>query len=348
MKKIVYFLSLSGSILLSSQANAQIPVCGPAINQNANPQITSANPNTNLVVNVSTPVSFRFANSGDDEAPANTLELIVSIASATNMQFEPPYLDPTSTCGIWTVFDAATDYIILRNTGGAAADGSACDINFYVKALTGGQTQPYSVTVNRLSASCVGDLDASPANNTKSEVLTTVAAPLPVTLADFSAKTNGCNTILNWVSKTEKEFARYEIQNSQDGREYRTIGTVAPKGDNSTYAYTQVNAAEGANYYRLKMIDRDGSFEYSNVKKVNVACSNIQLAPTVTNGLTKVYGLSGTETVKVINNLGQIVTNQQVKGTEATIDLSAFAAGLYHVIVVRGAENVFAGKVVKQ
>lgn len=346
MKKIIYFLSFSGGILLSNQVRAQIPVCSPAANQNANPQITSATPNNNLVVNVPAPVTFRFANSGDDPAPPNTLEIAISLPAANIIRFDPPYLDPASACGTWTVFDAGDDYIVLRNTNGPIADGTSCDINFYARALVSGQSQLYSVAINRLSPSCVGDLDASAANNTKSESLLGTA-PLPVTLSDFSVRAGSCNAVINWISKTERDFARYEVQNSRDGREFTTIVTVNPKGDNSTYTYTQFNAAEGANYYRLKMIDRDGSFEYSNVKKVNISCSNIQLAPTVTNGMTRIFGLSGTETVKVINNLGQILSTQQVKGTEYTIDLGNYAAGLYHVIVLNGAESVFTGKVIK-
>lgn len=345
MKKIVYLFGFGGLMLAgTNNAHAQ---CAPAINQLANPQITSANPN--LSVGSSSTLTFRAANAGLEVAPAGSLQLVISLPSATNIRFEPPYLNTATACGVWTVNLGATadDVVTLVNTGGTVSDGDVCDLVLYIKGLVGGQTEQYSVTVNRLQPSCVGDTDPTAANNTKNATLTTMAV-LPVTLGGFNARASNCNVQLDWNSKMEASFARYEIQHSQGGNEYRTIGTIEPKGSNSNYTFAHDNAPEGTNYYRLKMVDHDGMYEFSTVQKVNTVCSNIQLAPTVTSGTARVLGLTGNETINVVNNLGQILISQQAKGTETMLDLGSFATGLYQVIVTRGTEQVFAGKVVKQ
>ncbi len=88
-------------------------------------------------------------------------------------------------------------------------------------------------------------------------------AVLPVKLIDFSgANQNGTNH-LKWNTTEEKDMDRYEIERSIDGNQFRKAGQVKALGNmSSAYAFQDVSASK-MNFYRLKMISKDGSFSYS-------------------------------------------------------------------------------------
>jgi len=199
MKKIKFIklIPLTAALLLSGLfSDAQTPEdctqLAEPINQLANPQITTANPDRNMVLGVPTKVSFRFANAGSQQIPANTLRILISLpVGSPDFEFVGPYI--TIGNGIWTVVPGETgkDAITLINSGGITPpapsptsgnpDLSYADIEFWVKAKRANVTNFYSVNVNRYNVStrCVGDADASPDNNTKDADLKAFFGPAP-------------------------------------------------------------------------------------------------------------------------------------------------------------------------
>lgn len=101
------------------------------------------------------------------------------------------------------------------------------------------------------------------------------ATVLPVVLSSFEAKTQGCNIALSWVSKSELNFDFYEVQRSVDGQYFEVISTVKSAGldDGNAYMYLDQDA-QSTNYYRLKMVDVDLTFEYSDVVVAKTNCNN--------------------------------------------------------------------------
>ena len=176
--------------------------------------------------------------------------------------------------------------------------------------------------------------------------------PLPVKLLSFNAAGQGCDAVLNWKVATEDNFSHYEIERSQNGTNFVKIGNKPAAGNNSTYSYTDKTAQEGNNYYRLKMIDLDGSFEYSNVQRVDMSCgirqtANISVNPTLTSGITWIKGLKGTERVRVMATNGQLLMQSKATAGMMQIDLSRFSAGLYLVVVDENGKVVYNQKVEK-
>jgi hypothetical protein len=100
---------------------------------------------------------------------------------------------------------------------------------------------------------------------------------LPLNLLSFTGKTNEGNNVLTWVSANEKAFTGFDVERSSDGRSYQRIGNVPARANNSgaqtTYTYTDASATAGTWYYRLKMIDNDGNFQYSTVVQINNSAS---------------------------------------------------------------------------
>lgn len=101
--------------------------------------------------------------------------------------------------------------------------------------------------------------------------------PLPVELSSFTASVIDNNVQLLWSTATEMNNYGFEIQRqvilrqTQVGK-WETIGFVSGSGNSNSpksYSFIDKNTLEGKIYYRLKQIDNDGKFNYSNIVEVD-------------------------------------------------------------------------------
>jgi hypothetical protein len=153
--------------------------------------------------------------------------------------------------------------------------------------------------------------------------------PLPVELSTFTANLNGRNIQLNWETKTEKNSNKFEIQRSLTSyNNWASIGSVkAAVLSNSTkqYSYTDKNLQTGKYQYRLKMIDNDGTFEFSKIVETVITLpKNFELNqnyPNPFNPSTKIsYSLPNDSkvTLDIYNivgeRVGQLVNQDQAAG----------------------------------
>jgi hypothetical protein len=95
---------------------------------------------------------------------------------------------------------------------------------------------------------------------------------LPLDLLQFNATKQEASVVLNWVTANEYQLNRFEVERSANGLTFNEIGSVRATGSiggNQNYSFTDLNPMTAAvNYYRLKMIDNDGKFRFSNVVAV--------------------------------------------------------------------------------
>ncbi|QEC40193.1 putative secreted protein (Por secretion system target) [Pseudobacter ginsenosidimutans] len=147
-----------------------------------------------------------------------------------------------------------------------------------------------------------------------------VSGPLPVVLTQFKGTANHKAVELYWSASTELNFEHYELQRSSDGTSFTAIANVAAKGHPilSEYNYTDWTASGGNNYYRLKMIDKDGSSEYSAIILVKFngnLNANIDVAPNpVHNSFVVKFGgfEKGIYRMRLINQQGQELFAQEI------------------------------------
>lgn len=97
---------------------------------------------------------------------------------------------------------------------------------------------------------------------------------VPVELTSFTANVVGSSVVLNWTTATEVNNQGFEVERSADGVSFNNIGFVPGFGTTTepkSYSYSDQSINSEKYYYRLKQIDYDGSFTYSNVAEVEVS-----------------------------------------------------------------------------
>jgi hypothetical protein len=110
---------------------------------------------------------------------------------------------------------------------------------------------------------------------------------LPVELTTFTGYNDGSINALNWTTATELNSLKFEVEKSVDAINFTYIGEKAAAGNSSVslnYTLNDEHPVLGNNYYRLKMIDKDGQFKYSEI--INIKVNNVPIA---TDGIVKIY-----------------------------------------------------------
>ncbi|MEP6673706.1 MAG: chondroitinase-B domain-containing protein [Ferruginibacter sp.] len=170
---------------------------------------------------------------------------------------------------------------------------------------------------------------------------------VPVHLLDFNAVQINKNIRLNWKVENEISFKAYEIQWSQDGIHFTTLASIAAKGISTAavYSYLHNNPSRGVNYYRLKMIDLDGTYQYSSIKKI-IQAGNVSVSvypnPVVSLFTVDAENIVSKKTILVIDASGRTVSRIETSAGQISIDAKKFTAGLYLLQVI--AENKTVGK----
>lgn len=105
---------------------------------------------------------------------------------------------------------------------------------------------------------------------------------LPVTLTEFTAEKLPESILLHWSTGTETNSGSFEIQRSENGIDFTTIGTVEAVGNSSEitqYVYSDEHPLSSTAYYRLKETDIDGTISMSPVISVNAALARLVMFP---------------------------------------------------------------------
>lgn len=101
---------------------------------------------------------------------------------------------------------------------------------------------------------------------------------LPVTLVDFSVKRVENLTMLYWQTSEEKNSDFFEIQQSGDAKKWNAIGKIDAARESKLqkdYSFQDPANRKGMQYYRLKMVDADGSYAYSAIRNLNLGSTEL-------------------------------------------------------------------------
>jgi hypothetical protein len=108
-------------------------------------------------------------------------------------------------------------------------------------------------------------------------ILLEAQAPLSVSLLSFKANQFQSQINLFWSTANEKDFSHFEVQKSTNAKEFGTINNI--KGNKSAnYNCIDNTLNEGLNYYRLKMVDLDGTYTYSKIISISYESNGSYIA----------------------------------------------------------------------
>lgn len=195
----------------------------------------------------------------------------------------------------------------------------------------------------------------------------TITAPIwytktlavPITLLSFTASLNNNRTVqLTWKTANEINNKLFVIEKSINGISFSTIDSVNAMtvGNTHVYSINDLQPNDGVNYYRLKQIDLDGKFTYSNIVSVNLKRGEANAFSVYPNPVKSILTINvnstaaAKATVIVTDIMGRIVMNTTMdilKGNQSTtLNATNLKAGNYQ-ITMRWNNETITQKMVK-
>ncbi|WP_299707146.1 T9SS C-terminal target domain-containing protein [uncultured Pontibacter sp.] len=164
--------------------------------------------------------------------------------------------------------------------------------------------------------------------------------PLPVELTKFTAHVVAKTVELNWTTASEQDSRHFEIERSADAKHFTTLGIVNSRGTTSLVTHYNFHDREpllGTSYYRLKQVDEDLTYTYTNIIAVtNQQAKAASVYPTLAQQELKVeLPLAHlTYDAAVYDKMGRVVLRQSLKGYTHLLDVSRLGYGNYTLVLL--------------
>ncbi len=165
--------------------------------------------------------------------------------------------------------------------------------------------------------------------------------PLPIKLIYFTAIADGNKVRLNWDVANEQDTRTYVIERSLNTVNFSPIGSVLSRQQTqSAYIDFDYNPATGWNYYRLKIIDKSGSFTYSPVRPVlfEKGRENVKLFPVPTSTVLNIQlptSYINQSTLQVIAVDGKFISAMTPAANMVVLNVQPLAAGSYFIQIIK-------------
>ena len=207
-----------------------------------------------------------------------------------------------------------------------------------ISALATGTTL-LGVTM-RILPSASGDFAFNNAFDMPVVVLAGAGGVLPVTLTNFEAFADKCNAKIKWSTSNETNLKKYEVEVSKNGLSFEKAGTLNPSVANTGIYEFNTNQGTGKAYYRLKIIDKDGSVTYSKIVTVNANCTDkivklfpnpVKLDQLLNVNLT---GYDASVKADLYSSTGQLVKSYILKNGANNLSVENLAQGFYTLRVM--------------
>lgn len=184
----------------------------------------------------------------------------------------------------------------------------------------------------------------------------TAAQPsaLPATLLEFTVKKEGSAVSLNWSTTYESNSDYFIVEHSRNAKDWNTLSKIIAAYQSSSlknYGFSHDSPSEGANYYRLKVVDQDQSYAYSTIRALYFDQSykvSLYPNPTVEKFRINMDQWEHIAAVKLLNAQGNTILAFHQKPLSKEINMKDFSAGLYIVQLVLNNGSTATVKVIKQ
>lgn len=295
-------------------------------------------------------VSFLFGNATVTTIPLNALNVVnISLSKlAINGAFSTATNISTSGGDFFVfTYNAVTNTITAQQK--AAIPGNSYEIITINGLLVTGASDATSpqngLNVNVAFLASVNPNQVN--DNTSAFTYTGSGGALPLHLIVFNGAKQGNKVLLKWQTSSEQNSSFFMVQTSADGNHWNDIGKVNAAGNSSVnlnYSLLHNTPVNGPNYYRLKEVDKDGNFTYSNIIVINFDIQGLSINsvyPNPFNDNVKVMVNSdakATVQVELNDNSGRILRTETFQVQSGTNEISlrnlgSLSSGIYTLVV---------------
>lgn len=185
---------------------------------------------------------------------------------------------------------------------------------------------------------------SSSTTGTGSDSLQKASYDLPVALpavwGSFTAEKVNGTALLKWTTLTEQNVDRFVVERTVDGRNYTEVANVKALGNSTrtqSYTFTDLKPIKGTNIYRIRLVDRDNKYNYTDAKSLvfDDIKNLISVSPNPARSkvIVTVKDNSKPLQIKLYNSLGAKVASYTLTGESMPIDLSRLTAGAYYISI---------------
>ncbi len=254
-------------------------------------------------------------------------------------------------------FASSGSNLSMRLGGGGITAFLLSDVNLSLSASTVGT---FSAATNAVVPLEVNRTALSTANLSNTFYIGTRnvgTSPLPVELLTFNAIPNGTVVDVNWTTASEQNSDYFSVQRSQDGNSFTDVVQVKASGNSSVlkkYSAIDYEPYNGVSYYRLKQVDLNGNFIYSELVAVKFQNNNsLSIYPNPSNGPfnVSISGQNGKEVLVLVRDIEgrEIYAKLIVVSSDkevVVIDLSGKLASGVYVVIATSDNTIYEKKIV--
>jgi hypothetical protein len=224
----------------------------------------------------------------------------------------------------------------VQGPSGSIAVSGTMDLNDLTIEIDGSGSISAGAIIGAQNTTCVGvaDCPTITAGSCIDGAGSFCEDSLPVELLGFSAGESSNEVSLNWSTASQLNFSHFEVQHSVNAEEWLMLATIEGEGTTNElkeYSFEHTFPQQGKNYYRLKMVDLDETFEFSPVEAVTLAIEkSFNLSPNPVKNLSvnyhlnfepavgdmlSIYDLTGSElqSIKITSNSEEIILDPLIK-----------------------------------
>ncbi|HEV7330245.1 MAG TPA: T9SS type A sorting domain-containing protein [Flavisolibacter sp.] len=216
---------------------------------------------------------------------------------------------------------APAEYVVYAGTGNSVTITGLSGQTYYYSIFEyNGSTAPVYNTAAVASGSAV------------------VGVTLPVQWLSFTVAEKSGEALLRWATAREENNAYFVVERSTDGSRFDALTTIHSQGAGTgerAYSYTDKTPLQEKLYYRIKQVDSDGRFSYSDVRVLTVGNSvapvQVYPNPATSHFVVNLPG-SGTAVLQLFDARGVLVRQQRI-ATGQQVSVAGLSNGLYYLTV---------------
>lgn len=172
----------------------------------------------------------------------------------------------------------------------------------------------------------------------------TMNCSFPIEMLEFTATGVGTNVLLDWTTLREENSSHIEVEHSLNGYTFSYLGQVAASGNSETpksYQYLHKLLGQDRHYYRLRLVDMDGSFSYSDIVSVRLNGNDeldFELYPNPAKEEVNLHYMNAdviSFKLEVFDQIGKILRSEDLPTAPGAqlyqLDISELPVGVYYI-----------------